>query len=220
MSIENEMLSYFALFVLNVILFCYFYVERYKKRIMTRIIYIVLIAVLTLGQAEKSTAQIVDLQHSVYAELGGTAGIWSVNYDLIALNISNFKVGARAGIGLFSEGYAGTTVDFYIPLTVNMMYAFKERHHVELGIGTQIASYEIRSVSNVLDTGFKRKTEPLGNFTFGYRYQNPGGGFMFRVFYSPFFYQDGIHFRYEHWAGLSLGYAFNRGGKSSKAKNK
>ncbi|CAA6811338.1 MAG: Unknown protein [uncultured Aureispira sp.] len=186
-----------------------------------RIICVVLITVCSLGWAEKSTAQIVDLKHAVYAELGGSAGIWSVNYDLMALNINNFKIGARVGFGFMTEGYAGTTIDLHIPLTVNFLYAIKEKHHVELGLGTQIASYEIRSVKTATDTGFVRKTETLGNFTFGYRFQNPDGGFMFRVFYSPFFYQDGINFRYEHWAGLSVGYAFNRGGKrSSKPQEK
>lgn len=187
----------------------------------SRIICVVLITVISFGWAQKSTAQIVDLKHAVYAELGGSAGIWSVNYDLIALNISNFKVGARIGWGFLTESYPGTTIDMHIPLTVNFMYAFKEKHHFELGIGTQIASYEIRSVKTAIDTGFVRKTEALGNFTLGYRFQSPDGGFVFRAFYSPFFYQDDIYFRYEHWAGLSVGYAFNRGGKdSSKPKKK
>lgn len=191
------------------------------NRMIARIISIVLITIFSLGWAQKSTAQIVDLRHAVYAELGGTAGIWSVNYDLMALNINEFKIGARVGWSFLTEGYAGTTIDMHIPLTVNFMYAFKEKHHIELGIGTQIASYEIRSVKTATDTGFVRKTEALGNCTLGYRFQSPDGGFMFRAFYSPFFYQDGIYFRYEHWAGLSVGYAFNRGGKrSSKPQDK
>ncbi len=185
-----------------------------------RIICVVLITVFSFGVAKKATAQVVDLQHSVYAELAGSAGIWSLNYDLVALNISNFKVGARFGFGFMTEGYAGTTLDVHIPLTVNFMYAFKEKHHIELGVGTQIASYEIRSVKTATDTEFERKTEALGNMTLGYRFQSPDGGFMFRVFYSPFFYQDGIYFRYEHWGGLSLGYAFNRGSKRSSKPEK
>jgi len=185
----------------------------------SRIICVVLITIFSFGWAQKSTAQIVDLKHAAYLELGGTAGIWSVNYDLTALNISNFKIGARVGFGFLTEGYAGTTIDLHIPLTVNFMYAFKKNHHVELGIGTQIASYEIRSVKSATDIGWMRKTEALGNYTLGYRFQNPDGGFVFRAFYSPLFYQDGIYFRYEHWAGVSVGYAFKKKG-SSKPQNK
>jgi hypothetical protein len=191
-----------------------------KNRMISRIICVALIAAFSFGSAQKSTAQIVDLQHSAYIELAGSAGIWSLNYDLVALNINNFKVGARLGFGFMTEGYPGTTLDVHVPLTVNFMYAFKEKHHIELGVGTQIASYEIRSVKTATDAGFVRKTEALGNMTLGYRFQNPKGGFMFRVFYSPFFYQDGIYFRYEHWGGVSLGYAFNRGGKGSSKLEK
>jgi hypothetical protein len=188
---------------------------------MLRIICVVSIIIFSFGWAQKSTAQIIDLRHAVYAELGGSAGIWSLNYDLMALNINNFKVGARVGFGFLREGYPGTTIDMHIPITANFMYAFKEKHHAEFGIGTQIASYQIRSVQTATDTGFVRKKEALGNMTLGYRFQSPKGGFMFRAFYSPFFYQDGIYFRYEHWAGLSIGYAFNRGGKrSAKPENK
>ena len=183
-----------------------------------RIICVVLIIGCSFGQ--QSNAQSVDLKHAVYAELGGTAGIWSVNYDLMALNINNFKIGARVGCGFLSEGYVGSTVDVHIPLTINFMYALKENHHIELGLGTQIASYEIRRVQTATDKSFVRKTEALGNYTLGYRFQSPDGGFMFRAFYSPFFYQDGIYFRYEHWGGLSVGYAFNRGAKGSSKPEK
>lgn len=164
---------------------------------------------LTLFLPFKNNAQI-DLQHSVYAELAGSAGIYSINYDLIAFKFNDLKLGARAGLSFLSEGYEGSSVDLHLPITLNLMYTFKERHHAELGIGTQIASYEIRKINSAEDVGFTRKTEALGNYTLGYRYQQPEGGFMFRVFYSPFFYQDGIYFRYEHWAGLSIGYTFKK----------
>ena len=149
-----------------------------------------------------------DLNHSVYLELGGSAGIYSLNYDLIFLNFNSFKVGARAGLQLLKEGYEGTTMDYFVPITTNFMYAFNQKHHIELGVGTQIASYEIRSIISETEIGFVRKTEALGNATLGYRFQNPEGGFMFRAFYSPFFYQDGVYFRYEHWAGISVGFTF------------
>lgn len=181
----------------------------------SRIICVVLIAICSLGWTQKSTAQIVDLKHAAYVELGGTAGMWSVNYDLMALNINNFKIGARVGFGFLTEGYEGTTIDLHIPLTANFMYAIHKGHHVELSIGTQIASYEIRSIKSPTEIGWTRKTEALGNYSIGYRFQSPDGGFVFRASYSPFFYQDGIYFRHEHWAGVSLGYAFNKGGKNS-----
>jgi hypothetical protein len=187
---------------------------------MIRIVFLVSFSIFSFSfsKAQKSSNKIIDLKHATYLELGGTAGIWSLNYDLMFMNISNFKVGARLGLGMLGEGYSGTTVDVHIPITVNFMYAFHKNHHIELGVGTQIRSYEIRSVQFAADTGFVRKSEALGNFSFGYRFQSPDGGFVFRACYSPFFYQDGIYFRYEHWAGLSLGYAFNRGKKSKKSK--
>jgi hypothetical protein len=185
---------------------------------LSRILCVVLIMISSYGWAQKSSSDIVDLKHAAYLELGGTAGIWSLNYDLMALNISNFKVGARLGLGMLGENYAETSVDVHVPLTVNFMYAFKEKHHIELAVGAHFRSYEIRSVKFAEDTGFKRKSEVLGNYSIGYRFQSPDGGFVFRVAYSPSFYQDGIYFRYEHWAGLSVGYAFKKK-KSNKPKS-
>ena len=168
---------------------------------------VALLVCFTFFLSESTVAQ-TDLDHSVYLELGGSAGIYSLNYDLIFLKKNDFKIGARTGLQLLKEGYEGTTMDFYVPVTMNFMYALAKKHHVELGLGAQIASYEIRNIISETEIGFVRKTEALGNATLGYRYQNPDGGFMFRVFYSPFLYQDGVYTRYEHWAGVSLGFTF------------
>ena len=88
------------------------------------------------------------------------------------------------------------------------MDTFSNKHHIELGLGTQLMSYDIREVISPTEIGFTRKNEALGTYTVGYRFQSPDGGFVFRVFYGPFFYQDDIYFRYEHWGGISIGYAF------------
>ena len=170
------------------------------------------INLLVIFYNQKSVAQ-SNLNHSIYLELGGSGGLYSLNYDLIGININGFKIGARLGLEFLSEGRQGTTVDVYIPFTVNFMYAFGNKHHIELGVGPQIGSYEIKNVITATDIGLIRKTEVLGNATFGYRFQNPDGGFMFRVFYSPFFYQEGVQFRYEHWAGVSIGYTFKKKGE-------
>lgn len=184
--------------------------NRQQEGMISRIIAAVLSMALFLGGTQKAAAQLVNLQHAAYVDLGGVGGFYSLNYDLTALHFNNFKLGARIGLGVLTEGYEGASFDLHVPITINALYAFAEKHHIEFGIGTQIASYEIRQINSPTDIGWTRKTEALGSFSIGYRFQ-PIKGFLFRAFYSPLFYQDGIYFRFEQWGGISLGYAFGKG---------
>ena len=170
---------------------------------------LLLIGAVLIGAAHSSNAQ---SKLSAYLELAGSAGLYSLNADYMVLDLDQVRVGGRLGIGMFKEGYEGSGMDLYMPVTAVALYAF-EAHNIEIGIGFNMISYSIRSVVDIEDRGFKRKTELLGNYVVGYRYQKAEGGLIFRVSYTPFFYKDEPFGRYEHWGGISVGYAF----KSNKA---
>ena len=168
-----------------------------------------LLAAVFIGAAHSGHAQ---SKLSAYLELAGSAGLYSLNADYMVLDLDKVRVGGRLGIGMFKEGYEGSGMDMYMPVSAIALYAF-EAHNIEIGIGFNMISYSIRSVVDIEDSGFKRKTELLGNYIVGYRYQKTEGGLIFRVSYTPFFYKDEPFGRYEHWGGISVGYAF----KSNKA---
>lgn len=71
----------------------------------------------------------------------------------------------------------------------------------EAGIGLALMAGGIDNVEGFEDEGFSGAT---GTAALGYRYQRPGGGFVFRVGLTPLFGPGGIL----PWGGLSLGYSF------------
>lgn len=162
-----------------------------------------------LGMSHLGNAQ---AKLSTYLELAGSAGIYSINADYLVIELSDIRIGGRAGIGMLREGYEGSGMDIYLPISAIGLYTFKV-HNIEVGIGFNMLSYSVRSVIDAEDRGFKRKTQILGNYVVGYRYQKKEGGLMLRVSYTPFYYKDEPFSRYEHWGGLSIGYTF----KSNKA---
>jgi len=171
-----------------------------------------LIAAVFIGAAHMGHAQ---SKLSAYLELAGSAGLYSLNADYMLIELDKIRVGGRLGIAMFKEGYEGSGMDIYMPVSAVALYAFGA-HNIEIGIGFNLISYSIRSVVDVEDRGFKRKTELLGNYVVGYRYQKTEGGLIFRVSYTPFFYNDEPFARYEHWGGISVGYAF-KSNKTSAA---
>jgi hypothetical protein len=171
-----------------------------------------LMAAVLIGAAHNGHAQ---SKLSAYLELAGSAGLYSLNADYVLLDLDPVRVGGRLGIGIFKEGYEGSGMDMYMPVSAIALYAF-EAHNIEIGIGCNMISYSIRSVVDIEDSGFERKTELLGNYVVGYRYQKAEGGLIFRVSYTPFFYKDEPFGRYENWGGISVGYAF-KSNKTSAA---
>ena len=163
-----------------------------------------LVAAVFMGATHISKAQ---AKFSAYLELAGSAGIYSLNADYMVLELDKIRFGGRLGIGMFKEGYEGSGMDTYVPVSAIALYAFGA-HNIEIGIGFNMISYSIRSVVDAEDRGFKRTTALLGNYVIGYRYQKTEGGLIFRASYTPFFYNDEPFARYEHWGGISVGYAF------------
>ena len=163
-----------------------------------------LVAAIFISASHISKAQ---AKFSAYLELAGSAGIYSLNADYMVVELDKIRFGGRLGIGVFKEEYEGTGMDTYVPVSAIALYVF-DVYNIEIWVGYNMISYSIRSVVDVEDRGFKRKTELLGNYVIGYRYQKKEGGLIFRVSYTPFFYNDEPFSRYEHWGGISVGYAF------------
>jgi hypothetical protein len=142
--------------------------------------------------------------NSLYLELLGNGGLYSLNYDRMLTN----NVGVRLGVSRF--GFDAATLDQDLDAhakisvsTLTFMTNYlvgKGKHCLELGVGAMgvFASADVDGVGGVSGEGFS------GTGTIGYRIQPLDGGFLFRVGFTPAYNKDG----FSSWIGISLGAAF------------
>ena len=136
-------------------------------------------------------------KNSFYLEMGGNAGTYSINYDLIFYHKNQFSIGGRAGFAIIPTNTCPTV----FPVEIYGLYG-KSKHYFEYGLG----------YSPVIYLG-KNSLEPseMLLFRLGYRYQKKQGGFMFRAGFTPIVKNadDKIgEFRFTPFAGISLGWTF------------
>ncbi|MFT5778181.1 MAG: hypothetical protein ACI837_001137 [Crocinitomicaceae bacterium] len=143
--------------------------------------------------------------NTVFAEVGGAGGLWSLNYDRSIWQISeSFKLHGRVGVGMMSEFNGSGFPDVFIPLSTHVIWG-KIAHRIEAGGGVTFMNWTYRD--HLSTSGFDRKSQFLGHLTVGYRYQKMDGGIMFRATYTPFI-DNNSNVPFEHWAGISVGYTF------------
>lgn len=143
--------------------------------------------------------------NAVYLELGGNALLYSINYD------RRFRdnITGRAGFmvmsvsGTADTGEAANVSVALIPVMANVLLGTGSSR-LELG-GGPLIGLAGGDVQDVEGTEFEFSGFGLAGVTstFGYRYQPPSGGFLFRASLIPFY--SG---RPQLWAGLSAGWAF------------
>jgi len=180
---------------------------------------------------ETGTSPAKDVVNGVYLELGGNAGIYSVNYERYFLKKA-IKLAGRLGFSLISEGLIIDAEDkkgleFLMPFGVNGLYTIVGSHHIEAGVGATFYTHKVYAIpthtSNLnlqpLEASLVRKNELWPNFTVGYRRQKSDGGFVYRVFFNGHLSRRVLadnpnrHSQYsvltlDPWAGFSIGYAF------------
>ncbi|WP_235297631.1 hypothetical protein [Portibacter marinus] len=133
-------------------------------------------------------------KQAIYAEFGGNALIYSLNYDFAPIkNHDNFRL--KAGVS-----YIGDPV-----IIGQVSYLFgKEKHFFELGAGFTTVTEAVTG-----DSGF----QIYPNAALQYRYQHPRG-FLFRIGFAPLYLPitgdgfEGLNIIYWAWPGVSFGYGF------------
>lgn len=143
--------------------------------------------------------------NAVYLELGGNALLYSINYD------RRFRdnISGRAGLmfmtisGTAETGEAADVNIALVPLMANLLVG-DGNGRLELGAGPLIGLAG-GDVQDVEGNDFEFSGVGLAGVTttFGYRYQRPTGGFLFRASLVPY-YSGGPQL----WGGLSAGWAF------------
>ena len=160
---------------------------------MNRTIGFILITVFSLGflhaQCNPEEANTKFKHHSVYLELGGNSGAYSVNYDYSLSVSESAKLAVGTGLSALSlysyhDGPAPVqNTQFFITPEANLLFG-KNSHHLETGASLILFQIPVLRV--------------------GYRYQPRKGGFLFRVGFTPLLFDMDIF----PWGGISLGYTF------------
>lgn len=151
------------------------------------IVFFLLLSSQTFGQ----TVQ----RKSFFFELAGSGGLASLNFEKSFLKKSNTEFTWRAGFSLAPiDRNNGTGLVF--PLMIHSMSG-KGPHKLELGLG-QGLTITTKGSFFILTTA-----------SIGYRYQPEAKKYFYRVTYTPLISYL-VDFQVQQWAGLSIGYTFNR----------
>lgn len=148
-------------------------------------------------------------KNTVFAEIGGNAFIYSINYDRL-FDVSNkFKISARIGIHYSHYVPFKYYKTFCIPFEISGLYSiYRSKHFIEIGSGL---SY-LRSYDRVTD-----HTEDIIILALrlGYRFQKPEGGLFIKIGFVPLY--DWLVFNpdpsvpHHTWllsGGIGIGYTF------------
>lgn len=154
------------------------------------LVVVVLVAVVPAARAQQEPLTALN---AVYAEALGNGVYYSVNYD----RMLNDRLSVR--VGVMAAGSVGA------PIMMNYLLGFGS-HHLEVGLGVVfLTSADVASSGLHLHQDDLSTT--MATCTFGYRYQSPGGGYVFRAGFTPLF-----SFSFDRnglpWAGASFGYSF------------
>ena len=171
----------------------------------------------TFAQEE---AEVFTAKNSLYVELLGNAGFYSVNYGRILHQHNRLKISGSAGLSYFRQSSGARSIgisDYWTPMLPIEITAFwgKSRHHLEVGTGISFySSQRLTYNPDFPPSNFQKdiSLEAVLPLRLGYRYQKPEGGFFFRLGYTPLFNlnldsPEPVRF-FPLYGGISLGKSF------------
>ncbi|WP_194975302.1 hypothetical protein [Aquiflexum lacus] len=170
-----------------------------------------LIALMLLGNISCTQAQDGFKRNTVFGELAGPGGLFSLNYDLRFGDIPT-GFGMRTGVGYFQWSSDRMVT---IPLMVNWLLGANGKY-LELGAGLSLAYSETFKYNPNMHSGIEdfRPSSRFGLWqtpllNVGYRRQPIDGGFNFRAGLSPFVSLGGrMGLQVIPWPYLSFGLTF------------
>ena len=115
---------------------------------------------------------------AVYLDFGGSGGV-TANFDYLTMETGNIKTSVRLGAGLYPYKVNGENKIMPVLPLEFLGFVGEKAGNLELGLG-----YTHRFSSE--------PSQPDYHITgrFGFRYQKPRGGLLFRLGYIPLFYKD------------------------------
>ncbi|MBT6515037.1 MAG: hypothetical protein HOK65_09715 [Crocinitomicaceae bacterium] len=184
------------------------------------------------GSLENTTDQAAgQIQNGIYLELGGNAGVYSINYERL-FSLGKISIAGRMGFSLLSERLfiepeENKGLEILIPFGANALYSFAGSHSIEAGLSGTYYSHKVYAIttntSNInnqpVSTDLIRKNDFWLNFNMGYRFQKSTSGMYYRAFFnghlsrrvladSPNSHSQYSVLTLDPWAGISVGYGF------------
>ena len=150
-------------------------------------------------------------QHTVFIELGGYGGFWSLNYDRVLWRKGIVSITGRIGFGLPGIVFDNElNPSVAVPIGVNLLLG-KKGMYFEFGLA-QIPASIVRSSSKP-DVP-ERVAGISAGLSVGMRWHKPQGGFFLSAHYTLLsqYYKD-----LQHWAGIGIGYTFKYKNESTRA---
>jgi hypothetical protein len=155
-------------------------------------------------------------QNAIYVELAGAGGFYSVNYERFLRK----DVSVRGGLMYMSmsatatsggSGASAKATWISVPVMAQYLGLAAGAHALELAGGLSImymsgnvGTFDATSSNSAMGSS----TIPVGTAAVGYRYSDPGGGFVFRAGYTPLIFFTTEVKEVFHWGGMSFGYRF------------
>lgn len=176
---------------------------------MGRIIF-TLFCVFAVSAVSAQNYQQVVKKNTLFLELGGNGGYYSINYDRIVLDKQNWKLAGRIGAMIYREELnyleSNHQLTSAVPLELSYLRG-KGNHLLELGLGLTPV------YQNYVNPEESRVSEQLMLATgrIGYRYQRSEGGLFFKAGFTPMLELGANPFSKSGntvfpWAGLAIGY--------------
>jgi hypothetical protein len=127
--------------------------------------------------------------NNAYLELGGNAGLGSVNYERMLSEFFCIRIGVLPNPDFFLFGSPPIA---YVPLGLSWLFGRNEQKF-ELGATVTLPQGSL-----------------LGSVNIGYRYQPKGSGLLFRIAFTPMIVDFGprADSNIIPWGGISFGWNF------------
>lgn len=143
--------------------------------------------------------------NTIYAELLGNAGLYSLNYERMLQDNFGLRIGASYfGFNAAAGGSSAAVSLVSFPLMANY-FVGTEASRLELGLGLLLAN----GSASVVSSGSSSSSGGFGaslTSTIAYRLQPPQGGFNFKIGATPSFSLATGTFQL--WGGISAGFGF------------
>ncbi|HET6922982.1 MAG TPA: hypothetical protein VFI16_07535 [Anaeromyxobacteraceae bacterium] len=146
-----------------------------------------------------ASAQERTARNGLYVELGGSAGIWSLNYERFVTDDVSLRVGGS--YTSVTDSFSTSVSLATFPLTASYLGVRSGSHALELGAGVVFASASVSTTSVGVEAF---GSGVIGTAILGYRLAPLDGGFNLRVAVTPLFGEGGFFF----WGGVALGGLF------------
>ncbi|KQC02453.1 hypothetical protein [Pedobacter sp. Hv1] len=146
-------------------------------------------------------------RNSVYVEIGGNGGAYSINYDRLFILSQQLRFAPRIGISWLGSDR------FTAPIEANLLLGKNSdsKNFAEFGLGTTIVSKKSKNINGftlsdeIID---EKGMNALLSSRLGFRHQKPQGGFMYRIGFTLLYNSYPIDHKFIPFGGVSLGYTF------------